>query len=71
MNRGMTVVELKNREEMARRFASDEFLEIAVQKAVRAAVREHKLSGNPVADWRGGQVVIVPPEDIPSFAEDT
>lgn len=36
----------------------------AVQKAVRAALREHKLMGNPIAIWRNGRVVLVPPDQI-------
>jgi len=27
-------------------------------------VREHKLLGNPVAAWRNGKVVLIPPEEI-------
>jgi len=37
----------------------------ALQRAVRRALRQHKLAGNPVAVWRDGQVVWIPPEDIP------
>lgn len=58
------------REEMARRFASDDFLLEAVQRAVREALREHKRAGNPVAGWQDGRVVIVAPEDIPDFEEE-
>ena len=36
----------------------------AVRKAVRAAVREHKLLGNSIAIWRDGKVVVIPPEEI-------
>jgi len=36
----------------------------AAQQAVRAALREHKLAGNPIAVWRDGKVVLVPPEQI-------
>ena len=36
----------------------------AVQKAVRAALREHKLAGNSIAVWRNGKVVLLPPEKI-------
>jgi hypothetical protein len=32
--------------------------------AVREALRDHKLAGNPIAVWRNGKVVIVPPEEI-------
>jgi len=36
----------------------------AVRKAVREAVRRHKLLGNPIAVGRGGKVVWIPPEEI-------
>ena len=37
----------------------------AMGRAVRAALRQHKQAGNPVATWRDGAVVWVAPEDIP------
>lgn len=36
----------------------------AIAEGVREARRRHKLLGNPVAEWRDGKVVIVPPEEI-------
>ena len=36
----------------------------AAQKAVRGALREHKLMGNSIAVWRNGRVVLLPPEQI-------
>lgn len=48
----------------ARQIAEAEELADAVQKAVRAAVLGHKRAGNPMADWRDGKVVLVPPEEI-------
>ena len=36
----------------------------AARRAVREAIRRHKLLGNPVAVWRDGKVVLVPPEEI-------
>jgi hypothetical protein len=40
--------------------------------AVANAVREHKEAGNPIAVWKDGRVVIVPPEEIviPSVDEE-
>jgi hypothetical protein len=38
--------------------------EKAVREAVREAVLQHALRGFPVAEWRDGQVVWVPPEEI-------
>jgi len=34
------------------------------QQAVNDALRTHKRLGNPIAAWRDGKVVIIPPEDI-------
>ena len=36
----------------------------AMRKAVREAVRRHKLLGNPIAVGRDGKVVWIPPEEI-------
>lgn len=36
-----------------------------MNRAVRAALLRHKQAGNPVAIWRDGAVVLVPPEEIP------
>ena len=56
------------REEMASRLQSDSFLTEAIQQAVREAVWDHKRAGNPIAGWKEGRVVIVPPEEI--FADE-
>ena len=36
----------------------------ALQRAVRQALLMHKRIGNPIAIWRDGRVVIIPPEEI-------
>jgi hypothetical protein len=36
----------------------------AAQKAVRNALREHKLAGNTIAVWRNGKVALVPADQI-------
>jgi len=36
----------------------------AANRAVRAALREHKLLGFPIAVWQDGRVVTIPPEEI-------
>lgn len=36
----------------------------ALRRAVRQALLEHKQAGNPIAVWKDGRVVIVPPEEI-------
>jgi hypothetical protein len=45
-------------------------IEAAMQKAVRQALRRHKLLGESVAVSRDGKVVIVPPEEIPDYPEE-
>lgn len=37
----------------------------AMGECVREALRRHRLAGNPIATWRDGQVVWIPPEEIP------
>jgi hypothetical protein len=39
-------------------------IEKVLQDAVNHALLIHKRLGNPIATWRDGQVVIVPPEEI-------
>jgi hypothetical protein len=41
----------------------------ALRKAVQAALRAHKLAGNPVVIWKEGKVVWIQPEDIPDFPD--
>lgn len=36
----------------------------AAQRAVRAALLEHKRAGNPIAVWEDGKVVLIPPDKI-------
>ena len=35
-----------------------------LQRAVNHALRMHKRLGNPIAAWKDGEVVIIPPEEI-------
>ena len=44
--------------------AYDEEIQAAFSRAVRHALLMHKRAGNPVAVWRDGRVVIIPPEGI-------
>ena len=34
------------------------------QRAVNDALRMHKRMGNPIAAWKDGKVIIIPPEEI-------
>jgi len=44
------------------RFAKE--IKPAYDRAVREALRKHKLAGNPVAVERAGKLVILQPEEI-------
>ena len=49
-----------------------EAIERILQGAVRETLSMHKRLGNPIAVWKDGKVVIVPPEEIvisPEFLE--
>lgn len=37
----------------------------ALNLATQDALRHHKRMGNPIATWRDGKVVWIPPEEIP------
>ena len=39
-------------------------IEKVLQRAVNHALLMHKRMGNPIATWKDGRVVIVPPEEI-------
>jgi hypothetical protein len=39
-------------------------IEKVLQRAVNHALLMHKRLGNPIATWKDGKVVIVPPEGI-------
>ena len=46
-------------------FEDDQAIEDALAAGVGEALREHKRAGVPIVEWRNGNVVIVPPEEIP------
>lgn len=39
-------------------------IETALRLAVNHALMMHKRLGNPIAVWKDGKVVIIPPEEI-------
>ncbi|MFN2510700.1 MAG: hypothetical protein ABR568_04565 [Pyrinomonadaceae bacterium] len=39
-------------------------IEKILQRAVNQALLMHKQLGNPIATWKDGKVIIVPPEEI-------
>jgi hypothetical protein len=42
----------------------------AMQKSIHQALMIHKKLGNPVCESRNGEVVWIPPEEIPYFEVD-
>ena len=44
-------------------------IEQLLQRAVNHELSIHKRLGNPIAAWRDGKVVIIPPEEIIISAE--
>ena len=44
-------------------------IEKVLQRAVHHALLMHKRLGNPIAIWKDGQVVIIPPEEIVIFPD--
>lgn len=50
--------------EIIRRFSNRDLLLALIQKAVREAIIEHEMAGNPIAASVDGKVVIIQPEDI-------
>lgn len=49
-----------------------EAVDKALKRAVRHALLTHKRAGNPIAAWKDGKVVWIPPDEIiiPELEED-
>ena len=52
---------------------NNDWVTAAIQRGARQALIKHKAMGVPIAIWREGKVVLVPPEEIeiPDAAEDS
>ena len=46
------------------RLQDDQWVTAAIQRGARSALIKHKALGVPIATWRDGKVVLVPPEEI-------
>ena len=46
-------------------------IEWALRAAVRDALQRHKRDGDPVAVWREGRVVWLPPDEIPTASDES
>ena len=55
---------MNKRKDIEALFADGTEIDRALKEAVRLALLEHKRAGNPIAEWRDGKVVWVPPEEI-------
>ena len=51
-------------EKIAEALRNPEVVTAALTKAVKIALRQHKLAGNPVAVERDGEVVLIPASEI-------
>lgn len=45
-------------------FADGTLIDQALKLAIQKALLQHKQAGNPVAAWRDGKIVWIPPEEI-------
>jgi hypothetical protein len=56
---------------LAELLADHTLINEAISRAVQQAVLDHARAGRPVATWRDGKVVWIPPEEILAhFAND-
>jgi hypothetical protein len=64
--KGRDTMRDQGREELDLRTATGQEIEQAMTRGVKAALREHKRAGNPVAIWdrENDRVILVPPEEI-------
>lgn len=45
-------------------------IDAALERAGRDAIRRHKRGGVPLVIWKDGQVVHVPPEELPDLPDE-
>lgn len=57
---------IKVRSQKSGRLISDnrQAIKVAISRGISDALMQHKRAGNTVAVWRGGQVVLLQPEEI-------
>ncbi len=54
----------KQRRDLDQLIEDDLLIESALREGVREALRRHKEAGLPVAAWRNGKVVWIPPQKL-------
>ncbi len=47
-----------------KRLSLQDKAELALKKAVRQVVEQHKKSGRPLSVWKNGKVVLISPYDV-------
>ncbi len=52
-------------EKIVEALRNPEIVTEAITRAVKIALRQHKLAGNPIAVERDGKVVLIPASEIP------
>lgn len=45
-------------------YKNDDWVTAAIHRGARNALIKHKALGVPIATWKDGKVVLVPPEEI-------
>jgi hypothetical protein len=54
----------ETRDPIDRAFAEGTQIDRALEAAVREALRQHKQAGNPIVEWRDGEMRWIQPEEI-------
>ena len=49
---------------MKKRLSLQDKAELAMKKAIRQVIVEHKKSGRPLAVWKNGKTVYIPPTAV-------
>lgn len=49
---------------MKKRLSLQDKAELAMKKAIRQVIVEHKKSGRPLAVWKNGETVYIPPTSV-------
>lgn len=59
------MVDEREKDKILSAFGDREKISQALAIGVQEALLKHKKLGNPIAVWRDGKVVWIPPEEIP------
>jgi len=70
-SRGVCDMRTEKQRDIGELLADDKLVARVLRTAVREAILEHKRAGNPIAEWRDGKVVWVPPRKIDPRRKDS